>query len=337
MVGARSREISFRIYIHTSRVKLLPCIKMTATCNESEPSPRAPVQGEREMSPNTTIATHIDTMTDYAYVQFICEIAIRVEGGLLKYVPDQYKSAKLCKLAVQNNGYALKFVPPKFRDEKLCMTAVQRCGRALVHVHSAVQTINMRIRAVQNDGLALKYISSSRCSAELCLMAVQNNGLALEYVPQGLRTLEICTTAVQNNYNAISMVPESIRASVSSTCHAAARNAPLFDMILQRSNECSPTLTARRHNPLNIQSLTLEWCVDAVEHDGCALEFVPEHFRTRELCLKAVQNNPMALIIFVRCSRHVKNSQQMTLPATPLPTPLSSRWDKCRTAPESPP
>ena len=46
-----------------------------------------------------------------------CLAAVREDGLMLEYVPDELKTPAICRTAVRGNREAFKFVPKEIQDE----------------------------------------------------------------------------------------------------------------------------------------------------------------------------------------------------------------------------
>lgn len=180
---------------------------------------------------------------------------------------------------VKQNGANIYTVPIKLRTYKLCLEAVKQYGMALPYVPEEIKTAEMCLVAVKQDGNALEYIPNKLKTYELCLIAVKQNGLALLCVPMELRTYNLCLVAVKQNGNALDYVPKnSIFGGMPTTNELVGINSISEVLEFEQSQE-------------NVRKL----CLEAVQQNGRALQYVPKKLRTYELCLSAVKQDGNAL------------------------------------------
>lgn len=106
------------------------------------------------------------------------------------------------------------------------------------------------------------------------LQKVTRCGLALEHVPRDYIDADICRAAVRQNGESIQFVPDSM----------------LTEELIRAATLCQPL--AARYVP---ERITIELWNELVSIDALVLEHVPLHFKTDELCRKAVEQNPMAI------------------------------------------
>ena len=113
---------------------------------------------------------------------------------------------------------------------------------------------------------------------KVCLAEVEKNAGSLEYVPENMKTPEVCLAAVRRWDLALKFVPEPLKTS--KLCLTA-----LQDVLNRHVINFIPSEYFEDE----------EFCFEAVQHHGPALEKVPDRFKTTELCLIAVQQNSDAL------------------------------------------
>ncbi|MCL2128821.1 MAG: DUF4116 domain-containing protein [Treponema sp.] len=154
-----------------------------------------------------------------------------------------------------------------------------------------ITTEKEAIDAVREDSSALKYVPAKFKTATVCLAAVKNHGCALEYVPLKLKTAAVCLAAVQNKESYI----------IGTTS---------LEFVPEELKIVKLCLVAVKHDGFAIQYVperfktegpeALKLCLAAVRQNGFALQHVPEKFKTKgpealELCLAAVKKSGLAL------------------------------------------
>lgn len=104
---------------------------------------------------------------------------------------------------------------------------------------------------------------------EMCMEAVTRNGLALFYVED--KTPDVCQAAVLENPHALNFV-----------------DSPPPELCMLAVSEDGLCIQF-------VENKTLEMCMIAVKQNGGAFKFIPEEFRTPELYLEVVRNDPTML------------------------------------------
>jgi hypothetical protein len=128
----------------------------------------------------------------------------------LKYVPEEFKTAKICRAAVKKDRRALQYIPEKLRTKRFYFGMVNDDGLALEYVPEEFKTLEICRAAVKKDKRALQYIPEKRETENIYFEAVYDDGLALEYVPKKFKTPYLCLTAVKKNKGALKYVPKTL-------------------------------------------------------------------------------------------------------------------------------
>jgi hypothetical protein len=166
-------------------------------------------------------------------------------------------------------------------DGAFWRTSVEMNPLLLFFVPDEYHTEELYRLAVQRyggeGGGALRYVPVEKRSAALCAQAVYNTAWALEFVPPEVQTLELCQKAVKALGSAFEFVTEHIKTSEPEG--RALCRAAVKDAGLML-----------RYVPE--QYKTTELCLEAVKEWGYALAFVPEALKTPELCLHAMSSKP---------------------------------------------
>ncbi len=130
-----------------------------------------------------------------------------------------------------------------------------RYGLALEWVPPELITDELVDTALANDPYAIQCVPVEFRTAERCRIGVAHRGFLLAEVPPALRTAELCALAIEHEWRDIDKIIE---------------------------------LTPEEH-------LTPELCLRAAQRDGFSVKAMPERFRTFELWVAAVTNNPFVL------------------------------------------
>ncbi|MCL2128741.1 MAG: DUF4116 domain-containing protein [Treponema sp.] len=213
----------------------------------------------------------------------LCLAVVQQDGRSLEYVPEVLKTYQLCHVAVQNHGNALEYVPDEFKTSELCLAALQYKNIVglqfiLKYVPEKLKTGEFCLFAVQRHGLSLEFVPEKIKTPEICLTAVQQHGFALEFVPEEFKTEELCLAAVQKHGYSLKFVPEKVKTQ--EVCLAAVQQ-----------NNYALFFVPDKYKTENDFQKTMELCIDYVQYpDGRALRYIPEKFKTKELCLIAASN-----------------------------------------------
>ena len=209
-----------------------------------------------------------------------------------KALQDEYwaniqKEAQGYLEKVEKDGSELKFVPEDFINEELCYVAVKQAGRALAYVPK-------------------EYINE-----ELCSIAVTNKGNAIMWVPDEFKTYNVCYLACNDlsikkgddvlEFAILSETPEEFHEKL---CEE-------FGLEYEKEEELSNTKyedfdlnDSKTWNKFTFeeqviyQNYDMDYVreVEAVkQHGGEYLQYVPDYFRTKELCELAVKDWAYAL------------------------------------------
>lgn len=232
----------------------------------------------------------------------LCTVAVKRNGRALEWVPQELRTAALCAAAIRHNcGDALRWVPAALRTADLCAAAVAQNPAALEHVPEALRTARLCAAAVAQWGGALEYVPLALQTVELYEAAVAQSGGALEYVPPARLTAELCRAAVTRTPSAVAFVPEALRTE-ELWALAAARGLSLGDvpqaMRTERVCKSAAALGYAQYDMAAVPEsvLTPEFCRWLVQRRPLdVLGALPEHSRTEEIYMLAVQCSPSAL------------------------------------------
>ncbi len=165
--------------------------------------------------------------------------------------------------------YLVRYDDPA-KKAQICLEIVQRSGCNLEFVPEEFKTYELCLEAVKKDGDALEYVPEKHKTAELCLVAVKKTGYMLKYVPEELKTDELCDMATNKSERAFTWVSVEY----------------LFKKIEQYGY-----LHLLKDMP---ELMTYKLCLEAVKKDSDALQYVPNEYKTVELCFEAGKHNNFA-------------------------------------------
>lgn len=113
---------------------------------------------------------------------------LKINGLILKKIPDEMKTFEMCKIATENNCNAVKYIP--------------RC----MYVWRP-ELIDAWIRAIDKDISMIQYMPKHLITSDICLAMIKKNIDGLLYIPDECITPEICEYAVEHDCNALELIP----------------------------------------------------------------------------------------------------------------------------------
>ncbi len=156
------------------------------------------------------------------------------------------------------------------KKAQICLEMVQRSGCNLEFVPEEFKTYELCLEAVKKDGDALEYVPEKHKTTELSIAAIKKVGYTLKYVPEELKTDELCDIATNKAERAFTWTPVEY----------------LFKKIEQYGS-----LHLLKDMP---ELMTYDLCFKAVKKNDDALQYVPDKYKTVELCFEAGKHNNFA-------------------------------------------
>ena len=205
----------------------------------------------------------------------ICRQYINNQPFSLIFVKNQTR--ELCEMAIKLRPNAIQCVNNP--SVELCEYAIQctssNCDLNFENVLPSMRTDKMYKLAVEYWGSNLKYLPDELKTPELCRIAVKSRGDALAYVPENLKTEKLCRIAVKKSGDALAYVPENLKTAA--LCEMALNNSPY----------------ALLHIPckfLNNKLFKIAIIGRNGQSRGYMLKYIPDEFKTQELCDLAIQS-----------------------------------------------
>jgi Domain of unknown function (DUF4116) len=246
----------------------------------------------------------------------LCRLAVEQNALALQYVPEKHKTPELCRLAIQNDGIALQHVLEKHRIPELCRIAVEQNGMALYYVPEEYRTHELYQLAIEQNALTFRDISENQRTYELCCLTVKQDGSMLSFVPTKLKKPDLCRLAVEQNGQALYDVPKDLRTP--ELCRLAIEQngwaimdvpekyqTPELCRLAVEQNVWVFYYVPEEHRDEELYRYSNLCIHQVIKQDGCALDYLPGHLRTPELCRLAVEQNGLAL---KHVPRHLKSS-----------------------------
>lgn len=241
--------------------------------------------------------------------EIILSIIKRIPEFLMELMPEQMTPA-IVEEAISQNPYLYKFVPSQFKTEALGDLAVEKSGFVVRFINNP--TLKQQLMAVNQQGANLKYIQEQ--TEEICLSAVRKDAYAIDYVKE--QTPRLCWEALKQSpmtieyiknqdeemcKYAIKAIPSLVRNvqcyPVDETYHALKLAPEWFGEIKGNKEEVYRRLIEAYPDALEFLDnsyLTESVCVELVEKDASNLKFIPEEFKSLEVCMTAYEKGNKA-------------------------------------------
>lgn len=191
---------------------------------------------------------------------------------------------------VSQNGLILNVIPNHMRSFELCEIAVRQNPRAIQFVPPQYQDAKPLLYKLilKENGTLLKSIPMEERTQELCSIAVHQNVFALQSVPSQYLTEEFMLLAISRELDR--------------------EHCPIFEMVAELYATPTVCRAAVLRHPMALQwvpkhLLTAELCNLAIltnsncnyNNNGNAIRYIPPEFQTPEMCKIAVSWNAMNL------------------------------------------
>ena len=246
------------------------------------------------------------------------------DGFELKNVPEDFIDDKICLAAVKQNGIALKYVPEEYINEELCEIAVTNKGNAIMSVPDKFKTYNVCHLActdlsIKKGDDVVRIAILSDMPEEFHEKLFEEFGLEYEKEEELSDTkYEDFDLNATDTWDKFASDPQVIIADdpdddeYGYVLRKDLNGSNRYNAIIIRFNE--------RENPQIVDNLeqafdNLEQAIEATEHyiyqnydmdyvreveavkqhGGEYLQYVPDYFRTKELCEVAVKDWAYAL------------------------------------------
>lgn len=179
--------------------------------------------------------------------------AINQNFIVLGFIPQQYLKYELCKDIVSKEPFALEFVPKIHRTKELCTIAVQKFGAMIRFVPYNLRTFELKLLAIKNDNYCVQYFCDNDFDTKIVSEMVKIEPLLIEFIPHRFKTFDFCLSVVKKNGLCLEFIG---------------------------LNEFTDKDQDKDKDIKMYQTIALE----AVKNNYEAIKFVPEDYRTDEMC-----------------------------------------------------
>ena len=278
----------------------------------------------------------------------MCELAIQSDPMNIKFIPKEYITKKLCQMAIEKDSKTINFIPNEMVDSHLFYIAAKTHGNILLYTPEKFRTKEFCLFALKNNNLFYnipkKYITYELCklavsnnpksfpeipdeykTKELCKIAVKKNGTSLGYISEKLKTYELCKIAVQSNQNAIEYIPrhffsEELFKIAISKYPSSLKLMPMnyFDYnTCEYKNLHSLIVTFLKEKKISLSNIfsthiNEEIVLLAIKNKDSLL-YVPEQYKTKEICDLAIKNDIQNIQFIPKEYRNIKDINDFVL------------------------
>jgi len=141
----------------------------------------------------------------------ICMEELSKHSGVLKNIPDRFKTEEMCLKAIEISEkaeYVMPFIPLLMFTSNVCTAAVNKYHDALKYFPDCCFDEKICIEAVNCFGDALEFIPIKYQCPEMWETAVSQSGMNLRFVPEDKRSAELCAKGFEKSKSCIKFIPE---------------------------------------------------------------------------------------------------------------------------------
>lgn len=185
---------------------------------------------------------------------------------------------------IRNNPSSIKSLE---QTPENCLLAVSLYYKTLEHIPKALQTEELCLIAVRQCGYALKYVSEKIITEEICFEAIKLDSVktfnynVFSYIPKAYLTTEFCQKAYDINPKILYRIPYEFYDNldiISDEKPSLSFTQKVADDGLSLKN--IPT-----------RNISKNICVTDINNNALSLEFIPNRFKTNELCETALEKD----------------------------------------------
>ncbi len=268
----------------------------------------------------------VDLPFPWAHDDRLIDLALQIDGALIRYLPSQHRTLdrclaavrsspddalphlskaerlpEVCLAAVRQDGTSIRHLADDDRTVEICLAAVRQDPWSIEHLSHAQRTNSVCSQAVSLDGDALDRLTDDEKTYQLCVEAVANRGCGVQHVHDHRRTPALCLLAVRRSGAAVFHLNSEQRTQA--ICLAAVhQNASAFIHLDSEQRTEAVCLVVARKAPWLIghfssDERTPAVCLAACRSAGGIIASLPTEKRTTEVCLAAVESKPSAVMM----------------------------------------
>lgn len=218
-------------------------------------------------------------------------------SDVFKHVPEEYYTEELCKKIIQKSGSEIEYLPKKFINADLCEIAIQQSNYVMKYVPDEYITEELVLKYPNT----IQYIDKKHMTQKIVDMYITQEEFFLCNIPDEYKTKDICEMAVKKCFSKWHG-PVDINKRYCVLEHMPKEYLSLELCKNQRSiyleNIPSELINKEFYNwylkdCFSIQGipeeyLTYDICKNKVNRYSGNLQYVPDKFKTKELCEIAI-------------------------------------------------
>jgi len=227
----------------------------------------------------------------------LCMEAVLAYCGNFRYVNEEFKTEELCLQAASQKGVGFTILPYIREDkqtEKIQMLALENHTDSFKYIKNPSDEI-IKL-AIQKIPFNIQYVENQ--TEELCMLAINLNTYSIGFIKNP--TFKIYQFACSLNYQILNLVPDIYHntdlyrvalPNYASLAYYSEKNAFLSLCKKQTYEICEEAIKIYAYNIRYVKEPTADLCLLACEVGDGILQYIPEKFRTYELCLKSIIKN----------------------------------------------
>ena len=207
-------------------------------------------------------------------------IAIEQDYKSFQYILDKHKTKELCQIAISKNGILFKKIPSQYQTKEFfdiaIMTAPEIIKKYPRFFADPYQYKDIQYKNIlDKNPLAINDIPPQHrthniITEEMARIAILADGALLQYIPDQFKTIENCKLAIQRGGVKFYDLPIDLR------------KISFYEVAL--------TLNGQFITEIPESDLTRKFCEIALRH-GANLDEIPEEFYDYNLCMISLEHN----------------------------------------------
>jgi tetratricopeptide (TPR) repeat protein len=245
---------------------------------------------------------------------------------ILGKIADEDKTQELCDIAMRKTLFAahvLELVPERFKTEEMCIN----CGRLLCFPEKW-KTFEACAQAVR-ESFTFRDIPEKFKTYQFCLYALNFQADIIPYTPEACKTPELLLRAVQKWAGNLQYLPDDMK-TPDICMKAVSAKGGMLEYVpdtLITEEMCLRAFLSETNRSVNLdwvpeQFKTVEICKAAVRARAQNLEYVPDVLKDRDMCLLAIKNDG-TMLKFVPEKKRTKAMCEAALKTVSAPQYIS--------------
>lgn len=140
-------------------------------------------------------AENIEQIPAYLKSSHLCNLAIKQDPTMIRYVPRELQTINMHKMCIEINPIAIRHIQGSYINKELCEFAINKSYEVMRYIPTHIELDReLYIKILTKYPEYLQFIDFQ--DDEMCMMCVLKNALLLQYVKK--QSNEMCWTALQN-------------------------------------------------------------------------------------------------------------------------------------------